>query len=94
MNNCFSIVYILQVHLSDDGGMEILAQLLWVSAYQQLNQPSPEPKVPHKPSPPVRTFAPKVVVKGELVVPRPSNPFEWTRVGKDRKVRRYTLLLC
>ncbi|KAL7397516.1 hypothetical protein ABVT39_023363 [Epinephelus coioides] len=73
------------INLSNAGGMEILAQLLWVSAYQQLETSSPKPKVPHKPPPPVRTFALKVVVKGELVKPRQPDPFEWTLVGRDRK---------
>lgn len=84
----------LQVHLSDDGGMEILVQLLWQSAYLQLNTPAPAPQVSLRTSPPVRRFVPKVVVKGEVTVPPPSDPFQWTRVGKRRKVRLSTQYLC
>ncbi|XP_042275301.1 uncharacterized protein LOC121902129 isoform X1 [Thunnus maccoyii] len=73
------------VHLSDAGGMAILSQLIWMSAYQQLETPPPTPQVPLRTSPPVRTFVPKVVVKGEAPVPRLSNPFDWTVVSKGRK---------
>ncbi|XP_067456171.1 uncharacterized protein [Thunnus thynnus] len=73
------------VHLSDAGGMAILSQLIWMSAYQLLETPPPTPQVPLRTSPPGRTFVPKVVVKGEAPVPRPSNPFDWTVVSKGRK---------
>ena len=88
------IAYILQVHLSDAGGMAILSQLIWMSAYQQLETPPPTPQVPLRSSPPVRTFVPKVVVKGEAPVPRLSNPFDWTVVSKGRKVRLCILYVC
>ncbi|XP_071376104.1 uncharacterized protein [Centroberyx affinis] len=72
------------VHLSDSEGMEVLVQLLWIFAYQQLETPAPTPVVPPRASPP--RFSPKVVVKGEVSVPRPPpNPFEWTVVGGSRK---------
>ncbi|XP_071398325.1 uncharacterized protein [Centroberyx affinis] len=72
------------VHLSDSEGMEVLVQLLWIFAYQQLETPAPTPVVPPRASPP--RFSPKVVVKGEVSVPRPPpNPFEWTLVGRGRK---------
>ncbi|XP_078146317.1 uncharacterized protein LOC144542829 [Centroberyx gerrardi] len=72
------------VHLSDSEGMEILVQLLWSAAYQQLETAAPKPAVPPRTSPP--RFSPKVVVKGEVIVSRPQpNPFEWTLVGQGRK---------
>ncbi|XP_044191517.1 uncharacterized protein LOC122969675 [Thunnus albacares] len=82
------------VHLSDAGGMAILSQLIWMSAYQLLETPPPTPQVPLRTSPPGRTFVPKVVVKGEAPVPRPSNPFDWTVVSKGRKVRHCILYVC
>ncbi|KAJ8358110.1 hypothetical protein AAFF_G00032820 [Aldrovandia affinis] len=38
-------------------------------------------------SPPARRVSPKVVVKDEVGVPRPSSPFEWTVVGRTKKVQ-------
>ncbi|KAJ8367405.1 hypothetical protein AAFF_G00318080 [Aldrovandia affinis] len=77
------------VHLSDDAGMEILAQLLWVAASQQLERMTEVATVQRtspRTSPPARRVSPKVVVKDEVAVPRPSNPFEWTVVGRTKKV--------
>uniref|UniRef100_A0A671UAB4 Uncharacterized protein n=1 Tax=Sparus aurata TaxID=8175 RepID=A0A671UAB4_SPAAU len=79
------------VHLSDSDGMPIFAGLLWSVAYQFLHPPTPKPQ----PAPRTslrRQVVPKVVVKGEVTVPRPSNPFEWTVVGKARKVDATSLL--
>ncbi|XP_067429148.1 uncharacterized protein [Thunnus thynnus] len=47
-----------------------------------------------KTSPPGRAFVPKVVVKGEAPVPRPSNPFDWTVVSKGRKVISICCCTC
>uniref|UniRef100_A0A671TSB5 TeximYa n=1 Tax=Sparus aurata TaxID=8175 RepID=A0A671TSB5_SPAAU len=74
------------VHLSDSDGMPIFAGLLWSVAYEFLHPPTPKPQPAPRASPPRRQVLPKVVVKGEVTVPRPSNPFEWTVVGKARKV--------
>ncbi|XP_071394985.1 uncharacterized protein [Centroberyx affinis] len=52
------------VHLSDDAGMEILAQLLWFAAYPQLEATVQRAQTSPKTSPPVRRVSPKVVVKG------------------------------
>uniref|UniRef100_A0A671WR45 Uncharacterized protein n=1 Tax=Sparus aurata TaxID=8175 RepID=A0A671WR45_SPAAU len=73
------------VHLSDSDGMPIFAGLLWSVAYQFLHPPIPKPQPAPRASTPRRQVVPKVVVKGEVTVPRPSNPFEWTVVGKGRK---------
>uniref|UniRef100_A0A671VBF3 SGNH hydrolase-type esterase domain-containing protein n=1 Tax=Sparus aurata TaxID=8175 RepID=A0A671VBF3_SPAAU len=78
------------VHLSDSDGMPIFAGLLWSVAYEFLHPPTPKPQPAPRTSPPRRQVVPKVVVKGEVTVPRPSNPFEWTVVGKGRKVIVYT----
>ncbi|XP_030266867.1 uncharacterized protein LOC115578156 [Sparus aurata] len=75
------------VHLSDSDGMPIFAGLLWSVAYQFLHPPIPKPQPAPRASTPRRQVVPKVVVKGEVTVPRPSNPFEWTVVGKGRKRR-------
>lgn len=87
--------------MSDSDGMQILAQLMWTSAYQHLERisaeqhletPAPKPQVPARASPP--RFSPKVVVKGEVIVPRPPpNPFEWTLVGPGKKVI-YVYIYC
>ncbi|XP_030294788.1 uncharacterized protein LOC115594713 [Sparus aurata] len=74
------------VHLSDSDGMPIFAGLLWSVAYEFLHPPTPKPQPAPRTSPPRRQVVPKVVVKGEVTVPRPSNPFEWTVVGKGRKI--------
>ncbi|XP_041863244.1 uncharacterized protein LOC121653673 isoform X1 [Melanotaenia boesemani] len=71
------------VHLSDDVGMEIFAQLLWTVAYTQLETVPPAPPV-SRPSPPSR-FTPRVVVKGEVRVRRSPGPEEWTVVGPSGK---------
>ncbi|KAJ8385111.1 hypothetical protein AAFF_G00192520 [Aldrovandia affinis] len=76
------------VHLSDDAGMEILAWLLWVAASQQLERATEVATVERtspRTSPPARRVSPKVVVMDEVAVPRPSNPFEWTVVGRTKK---------
>lgn len=72
--------------MSDGDGMPMLVQLLWMAAYEQLETTAPKtPVAPPRTSPP--RFAPKVVVKGEVSMPRPTpNPFEWTLVGPGRKV--------
>ncbi|KAJ8379202.1 hypothetical protein AAFF_G00223140 [Aldrovandia affinis] len=78
------------VHLSDDAGMEILVRLLWVAASQQLERATEVALVQRtspRTSPPARRVSPKVVVMDEVTVPRPSNPFEWTVVGRTKKVR-------
>uniref|UniRef100_A0A671WH92 SGNH hydrolase-type esterase domain-containing protein n=1 Tax=Sparus aurata TaxID=8175 RepID=A0A671WH92_SPAAU len=75
------------VHLSDSDGMPIFAGLLWSVAYEFLHPPTPKPQPAPRASPPRRQVVPKVVVKGEVTVPRPSNPFEWTVVNKGRKRR-------
>ena len=79
-------VTFFQVHLSDDEGMVILTRLLWAAAYEHLEAPVLKPQAPLRTSLPVRRVTPRVVVRGEVNVPRPSNPYEWTTVGKGRKV--------
>ncbi|CAK6972532.1 uncharacterized protein LOC128377494 [Scomber scombrus] len=54
------------VHLSDEYGMPVLADLLWNAAYTQLATPPPEPWVPRRTSA-VPRHLPQVVVKGEIV---------------------------
>ncbi|RVE56289.1 hypothetical protein OJAV_G00219560 [Oryzias javanicus] len=66
------------VHLSDDGGMVVLASLLWEYSSQQLVEPVVQAPPPASPRPVVRQVTPKVVVRGHSVSPRPTNPFEWT----------------
>ncbi|XP_035990195.1 uncharacterized protein LOC118562010 isoform X2 [Fundulus heteroclitus] len=75
------------VHLSDTPGMEVLAQLLWVATYTQLDASEPKSPAPVTASPPpVRTSPPpRLVVVGEVASPRPSNPFEWTLVEGGQK---------
>uniref|UniRef100_A0A8C4HPS9 ATP-dependent DNA helicase n=1 Tax=Dicentrarchus labrax TaxID=13489 RepID=A0A8C4HPS9_DICLA len=73
------------VHLSDGEGMVVLAHLLWAAAYEHLEAPVLKPQAAPRTSLPVRHFTPRVVVRGEVIVPRPSNPYEWTSVEKGRK---------
>uniref|UniRef100_A0A3Q2TK14 Uncharacterized protein n=1 Tax=Fundulus heteroclitus TaxID=8078 RepID=A0A3Q2TK14_FUNHE len=75
------------VHLSDTPGMEVLAQLLWVATYTQLDASEPKSPAPVTASPPpVRSSPPpRLVVVGEVASPRPSNPFEWTLVEGGQK---------
>ena len=82
-------VLCLQVHLSDDCGMPILAQHLWIAAYRHLATPPPEPRAPGRTSPGsavARRPPPQVVVKGEAVAPRQSDPFDWSLVERRGKV--------
>uniref|UniRef100_A0A8D3CZP6 Uncharacterized protein n=1 Tax=Scophthalmus maximus TaxID=52904 RepID=A0A8D3CZP6_SCOMX len=82
------------VHLSDSLGIPILSQLFWHAAYVQLEATAPTEAVPPRVSP--RTslprFCPRIVVKGEVIVPRRSNPFEWTVVGRGKKVMGFIFL--
>ena len=80
------LVFMFQVHLSDDHGMGILVRVLWRSAFDQLNPPTPTVQVPPRPPTPVRAFSPKLVVKGDVVLPRTSKPCEWTVAGRNKKV--------
>lgn len=84
----FNMCLFIQVHLSDDCGMPILAQLLWMAAYHQLATPPPESRVPCTTSPgsALPRRLPQVVVKGEIVARRQSDPFEWALVEGRGKV--------
>ncbi|XP_035989961.1 uncharacterized protein LOC118561833 isoform X1 [Fundulus heteroclitus] len=75
------------VHLSDSPGMEVLAQLLWVATYTQLEASEPKSPAPVMASPPpVRSSPPsRLVVVGEVASPHLSNPFEWTLVEGGQK---------
>ncbi|XP_074521381.1 uncharacterized protein LOC141787082 [Halichoeres trimaculatus] len=69
--------------------MPILARLLWQAAYDTL-KPVPEitqVQVQALPKPSVPHVKPRLVVRGELVPPRPPvNPFtQWTTVQRGRK---------
>ncbi|KAK0151947.1 hypothetical protein N1851_006687 [Merluccius polli] len=73
------------VHLSDDQGMGILVQLLWSAAMKEFETPPPAPRVSPRPSPPVRTFSPKLVVTGEAPAPRSPDPFQWQLASHGHK---------
>ncbi|CAJ1053451.1 uncharacterized protein LOC121902129 isoform X2 [Xyrichtys novacula] len=75
------------VHLSDDGGSPILGQRLWQAAYTELETVDHASlrSVQRRRPPPLSTVTPKVVVRGEVPAPQPSNPFEWTVCGKVHK---------
>ncbi|XP_023815259.2 uncharacterized protein LOC101163383 isoform X1 [Oryzias latipes] len=74
------------VHLSDDGGMVLLASLLWNYSALQLVEPEVQAPPPASPRPAVRRVTPKVVVREHPVSPPPTNPFEWAcKVGKAKK---------
>ncbi|XP_076592744.1 uncharacterized protein LOC143324275 [Chaetodon auriga] len=73
------------VHLSDREGMGILVQLLWSATKQQLETPSPTPRVSPRPSQPLRKVSPKLVVRGEVPAPPSPDPFEWRLAGQGGK---------
>ncbi|XP_043966434.1 uncharacterized protein LOC122827491 [Gambusia affinis] len=88
-------VWLLEVHLSDRPGMEVLSQLLEAAVSSQLELSAPKspapvmlaPPPPGTASPPaVRRPLPRLVVVGEVAAPRRSDPFAWTVVG-GRKYR-------
>uniref|UniRef100_A0A8D3DIW2 Uncharacterized protein n=1 Tax=Scophthalmus maximus TaxID=52904 RepID=A0A8D3DIW2_SCOMX len=73
--------------ICDSLGMPILSQLFWQAAYVQLEAIAPTEAVPPRVSPrtsPPR-FCPRIFLKGEVIMPRRSNPFEWTVVGQGKK---------
>ncbi|MEQ2193955.1 hypothetical protein XENOCAPTIV_019449 [Xenoophorus captivus] len=63
--------------------MPLLAELMWIAAYQFLETPEPKQLVQSQVSRPYKArFVPRVVVKG---VERPPPPSEWTLVKSCRK---------
>ncbi|KAM4544878.1 uncharacterized protein PAE49_017672 [Odontesthes bonariensis] len=71
--NCLKLWCRDGVHLSDDFGMPLLVQLMWIAAYHQLEIPVPQPQVPHS-------------VSALTSVPRNALPAsEWPVVGSGRK---------
>ncbi|XP_054879751.1 uncharacterized protein LOC129354276 [Poeciliopsis prolifica] len=76
------------IHLSDDHGMQILKELIWVFSYQFMESSAPQPLVQSQRTPPYQPrFVPRVVVKGEERS-RPASPLptEWMLVRSGRKV--------
>lgn len=65
--------------------MGILVHLLRSATMQQLETPPPAPRVSPRPSPPVRKFSPKLVVRGEVPAPRSPDPFQWQQASHGRK---------
>ncbi|XP_058881952.1 uncharacterized protein LOC117410985 [Acipenser ruthenus] len=68
------------VHLSDDCGMPLLAQLMWCAAYQQLfaaqeTKPATTGLQSKKPG-----LTPRLVVRGSTPVISSADPFEWAEV--------------
>ncbi|XP_043953982.1 uncharacterized protein LOC122820545 [Gambusia affinis] len=75
------------IHLSDNHGMQMLKQLIWVFSYKFMYLSAPKPLVQSQASTPYKQrFLPRVVVKGEERS-RPSSPLptEWTLVRSGRK---------
>ncbi|MEQ2216710.1 hypothetical protein XENOCAPTIV_020955 [Xenoophorus captivus] len=65
--------------------MPLLAELMWIAAYQFLETPEPKPLVQSQVSRPYKPrFVPRVVVKGVERAPPPP-PSEWTLVKSGRK---------
>ncbi|XP_077434748.1 uncharacterized protein LOC144059494 [Vanacampus margaritifer] len=73
------------VHLSDSDGMPVLARLLWAAVNLRMERTAPPAPAAPQSSQPAQVFRPKVVVKGEVTAPQPSNPFDWTLVGKAKE---------
>lgn len=77
------------VHLSDDMGMPLLVESLLAATTHHLEPPAPPPQVPRPVSPtptprPRPRVVPRVIVVGEVPVPRPPLP-DWTSVESGRK---------
>lgn len=75
------------VHLSDDFGSPILAQLLWEVTCKELDPVVPAAPAPSRRSPPARRVLPTVVVRGEVRARRRSDPFAWTVAGGKHQAR-------
>ena len=87
--------FFLKVHLSDSHGTDVLVQLMWIHAHQQLETPPRRRRrrrvVPPRRSPPAQRRRPQPVMREDVAPPRAAP--RWTVVGQDRKVRLVWLRL-
>ncbi|MGH0141835.1 UNVERIFIED_CONTAM: hypothetical protein FKN15_029651 [Acipenser sinensis] len=76
------------VHLSDDHGMPIFAQLIWCAAYFQLKVPQGIKTTPAAPRRAFCRVTPRLVVRGTPAAPpQRRDPFSWAEVtrGQSKK---------
>ncbi|KAK1150691.1 hypothetical protein AOXY_G33756 [Acipenser oxyrinchus oxyrinchus] len=77
------------VHLSDDHGMPIFAQLIWCAAYFQLNVPQGIKTTPAAPRRAFRRVTRRLVVRGTPAAPtQRRDPYSWAEVtrGHSKKM--------
>ncbi|KAK6470256.1 hypothetical protein HHUSO_G31213 [Huso huso] len=82
--SCSDLWCIDGIHLRDDRGMPLLAQLIWCVAYLQLTRPAITGIQSRNPG-----ITPRLVVRGTAHAPRKTDPFSWAEVKQKGRTKYF-----